>query len=34
MEPQPGDFYGGWVTSEIVGRVSSPFSVFWFRIIG
>jgi hypothetical protein len=21
VEPQPGDFYGGWVTSEIVGQV-------------
>ena len=21
VQPQPGDFYGGWVTSEIVGQV-------------
>ena len=21
VKPQPGDFYGGWVTSEIVGKV-------------
>jgi hypothetical protein len=21
VKPQPGDFYGGWVTSEIVGQV-------------
>ena len=21
MEPQPGDFYGGWVTSDIEGKV-------------
>lgn len=21
VEPQPGDFYGGWVTSEIQGKI-------------
>ena len=21
VEPQPGDFYGGWVTNDIEGRV-------------
>ena len=21
VQPQPGDFYGGWVTQEIVGQV-------------
>lgn len=30
VEPQPGDFYGGWVTSEIVGKIKGgPGTLGW-----
>ena len=30
VTPQPGDFYGGWVTADVVGPFKgSPGSMFW-----
>ncbi len=30
VEPQPGDFYGGWITPDVVGPFKgSPGTMFW-----
>lgn len=30
VEPQPGDFYGGWKTKDITGKIKgSPGTMFW-----
>ena len=30
IQPQPGDFYGGWITSRVVGPFKgAPGTMFW-----